>query len=116
MIASVFFLVKFFLQYLVGRLISKKGFIKHYVFEKQTYFSYLVLLSLLPLLFLIFTPLATVLLTYVFAILWIVLFLLAMLLVLSHFKVLFFKHSLYFILYLCAFEICPLIGAILFMR
>jgi len=111
-----FFFLKMVLQLVLGRIIGISSIIKHYVFEKQTYFAYLVFFSLLPLLFLIFTPLTSTFLAYLIGFLWVTLFVLAMILVITHFKELFFSHSLYFILYLCAFEIAPLVGAVFYLR
>jgi len=111
-----FFLIKMFCQLILGKVLGLKDKIQHYVFEKQTYFSYLIFLSILPLLFLIFMPVTTSLLVYLLVILWVVLFVLAMFLVITHFKELLFSYPLYFILYLCTFEIAPLLGAVFYMK
>jgi len=111
-----FFFVKMVAQLILGKILGNEIIMKHYIFEKQTYFSYLVFFSILPLLFLIYAPIKVDFLVYLFVFLWVVLFILAMLLVVNHFKKLFFSHPFYFILYLCTFEIVPLISAILYIR
>ncbi len=106
-----FFLIKTVLQIIFGVFVKKKEAVNRYLFEKQTYFSYLIFISLFPLMFLLFCPQTVVLWVYLFVFVWIMLFVLAMLLIMSRFKELILEHPLYFILYLCAFEICPIISA-----
>lgn len=112
LIFSVFFLLKMTFQLLLARIIGLKKSIARYVFQKQTYFSYVTFIGLLPLLFFVYTPDMGNFWLYLFVILWFVIFSLSMLLVLTNFKELFFNHLVYFILYLCAFEISPIIGVI----
>ncbi len=107
-----FYLLKMMLQLLLARVIGFKKTISRYIFQKQTYFSYLTFISLLPLLFFIYTPVVGSYWLYLFVILWFVIFSLSVLLILTHFKELFFSYLVYFILYLCAFEISPIIGVI----
>jgi len=116
LIFTAFYFLKMLLQLIVVRIFGEKSKIEHYVFEKQTYFSYLVFFSLLPVLFFIYVPFVANFWVYSFVFLWFILFLLSMVLVIFHFKELFFSHLLYFILYLCTFEICPLVGAIFYLR
>ncbi len=109
---SFFYLLKMMFQLLLAKVIGFEKTISRYIFQKQTYFSYITFISLLPLLFFIYTPIVGNYWLYLFVILWFVIFSLSFLLILTHFKELFFSHLVYFILYLCAFEISPIIGVI----
>lgn len=113
---SSFYFTKLALQLFFAKLFNCKKLIYAYVFQKQTYFTYLCFLSLLPALLLIFTPFSNNISLYVFTILWIVLFSLSLILTFFRFKEVLLSQLLYFILYICTFEISPIIGVIYFTR
>lgn len=107
-----FYFVKMIIQLMLSKILKFEAVISSYVFQKQTYFSYLSFLSLMPLLCLVYRPTVAGFWVYLFVILWVVMFLLSMLLIGARFKEVFFSQPLYFILYLCTFEIPPIAGVI----
>lgn len=113
---SVFYFTKMLVQLSFAKIIGYQEVIRAYVFQKQTYFTYLTFLSLLPILGFVFSPSSGNGWLYLFVILWIVLFLLSILLIFYSFKHVLLNRFLYFILYICTFEISPMLGVIYFIR
>lgn len=113
---TVAYSFKMVLQLFFAKTVNYQKALQAYIFQKQTYFAYITFLSLLPVLLFVFSPLVNNVWLYVFVIVWVVVFLLSMLLVVNHFKEVILSRLLYFILYICAFEISPIVGVIYFTR
>lgn len=118
-ISAIFIMLysaKFLIQILLGYVLQINEKVKKYTFEKQTYFSYILFIYIIPIVYFLFAIEISFFVLYLFVILWVVLFVLAMFLVVFNFKEVFFKHPFYFILYICTFEIAPIVLSIYFIK
>ncbi len=112
----VFFGSKFLLQKTIILAFKLGDQLTYYMFEKQTYANYYSILCFPVLLVLVFNTNNVLLLSYAVIITSVLLFLLAITLIISHNRSLFYAAPYYFILYLCTFEIAPYVLACYWVR
>lgn len=111
-----FYLLKTVLSLIFAKMVRFQKAITAFIFFKQTYFAYLVFLGFFPVLSFVYNGSITVFWIYLFVYVWFALYLLSYLLVIFSLKELLFSRLLYFILYICTFEIPAVVGAIYFLR
>ncbi len=112
----VFFGSKFMLEKTVVIVFGLSAKLTSYLFEKQTYKNYFCIIFFPLLLLLVYQVEYVEITTFIVAIIGILLFLLAVGLIISHYRKLFYEAPFYFILYLCTFEIAPYILAYLWVN
>lgn len=105
----LYFGFRFVLGFILAYVLNLTNVYKKILFEKINYFNTLILWIITPLLFLIYTDKNQGLFLWITIILFIILLILRYGLILNNNKYLIFKNLLYFILYLCALEIAPLL-------
>ncbi len=105
----LYFGFRFVLGFSLAYVLNLTNVYKKILFEKINYFNALILWIIPPLLFLIYTDKNQNLFLWITIILLVILLILRYGLILNNNKYLIFKNLLYFILYLCALEIAPLL-------
>ena len=106
---SLYFIIRFFIGLFLAAIFNLSGIHKKILYEKTSYFNSLSV-SVLPfLLFLFYTDSYQILFLRIVLIIFVTLLLLRYMLVLRNNKKLIFSNLFYFILYLCALEIAPLV-------
>lgn len=105
----LYFGFRFVLGFSLAYVLNLTNVYKKILFEKINYFNTLILWIIPPLLFLIYTDKNQNLFLWITIILLVILLILRYGLILNNNKYLIFKNLLYFILYLCALEIAPLL-------
>lgn len=105
----LYFGFRFVLGFSLAYVLNITNVYKKILFEKINYFNTLILWIIPPLLFFIYTDKNEDLFLWITIIMLVILLILRYGLILSNNKYLIFKNLLYFILYLCALEIAPLL-------
>ena len=105
----IYFAFQYFLNYLLATLFNLQKIYKKIIFEKINYLNAISLLVLPPLLFVIYTQNNYNFYLWITILISAILLITRYLLVLKNNKTLFFKNLFYFILYLCALELAPLV-------
>ncbi len=103
-ITSIYFVLKWFIEYLISLLFSIRTETKFYLISKSTYLYAITFVLYIAIIFYIYTSLDIIFLSY-FAL---SLFLIRFAFHVFNNKNLILPKLFYFILYLCAFEIAPL--------
>jgi len=105
----LYFGFRFVLGFFLAYVLNLTNVYKKILFEKINYFSTLILWIIIPLLFLIYTENNRNIFSWIMMLLIVVLLILRYVLILNNNKYLLFNNLFYFILYLCALEIAPLV-------
>ena len=106
---SLYFTIRFFIGLFLAAIFNLSGIHKKILYEKSNYLNALVV-SVLPfLLFLFYTESYQIIFLRIVLIIFVMLLVLRYILVLRNNKKLIFSNLFYFILYLCALEIAPLV-------
>ena len=103
----VFFGSKFMLEKTLAIGLGVNARLRPYLFERQTYINYFSVLFFPALLLLVYPTAYVETITYLVVIIGVLLFLLVVGLIISHYRSYFYEVPFYFILYLCTFEIAP---------
>jgi hypothetical protein len=106
---SLFFIIRFILGYILAVILNLKAIYKKILYEKINYLNSLILWMIIPLLLLLYTKNNYTILLWINIVLFVGLLIMRYGLLLKNNKSLLFNNLFYFILYLCALEISPLV-------